>query len=132
MVRERIPVATTRGWRRETRHLIFGVFLIGSEIAGVHTRAGGRIAGREAVATADRGNRLTPRSGSRPHRAAAAPPAPRLFQSVPSARSTTSGVMGCAVTRAPSGARASFTAFSTAPGAPAVPASPAPLKPPSA
>src|SRR5215470_4903049 len=53
-------------------------------------------------------------------------------QSVPSARSTASGVMGCAVTRAPSGASASFTAFRTAPGAPAVPASPAPLKPPSA
>src|SRR5262245_53397153 len=40
--------------------------------------------------------------------------------------------MGCAATRAPRGASASFTALSTAPGAPAVPASPAPLKPPSA
>ncbi len=55
-----------------------------------------------------------------------------VAQSAPSARSTTSGVMGCAVTRAPNGASASLTAFSTAPGAPAVPASPAPLKPPSA
>jgi len=49
VARARIPVATARGWRRETRHLIFGVFLTGSEIAGVYTRAGGRITGREAV-----------------------------------------------------------------------------------
>jgi len=45
----RIPVATGRGWKRETRHLIFGVFLTGDEIAGIYTRAGARITGREAV-----------------------------------------------------------------------------------
>jgi glutathionylspermidine synthase len=45
----RIPVATGRGWRREARHLIVGVFLTGNEIAGVYTRAGARITGREAV-----------------------------------------------------------------------------------
>jgi len=49
VARARIPVATARGWRRETRHLVFGVFLTGSEIAGVYTRAGARITGREAV-----------------------------------------------------------------------------------
>jgi hypothetical protein len=31
------------------RHLIFGVFLAGTEIAGIYTRAGARITGREAV-----------------------------------------------------------------------------------
>ena len=45
----RVPVATGRGWKREARHLIFGVFLTGTEIAGVYTRAGARITGREAV-----------------------------------------------------------------------------------
>src|SRR5262249_9464252 len=40
-----------------------------------------------------------------------------------------SGVNGIAVTRAPSGASASLTAFMTAPGAPAVPASPMPFAP---
>ena len=45
----RVPVATARGWTRESRHLIFGVFLAGREIAGIYTRAGARITGREAV-----------------------------------------------------------------------------------
>jgi glutathionylspermidine synthase len=45
----RVPVATGSGWKRESRHLIFGVFLTGSEIAGLYTRAGARITGREAV-----------------------------------------------------------------------------------
>ena len=45
----RVPVATARGWRREARHLIFGVFLTGSSVAGIYTRAGARITGREAV-----------------------------------------------------------------------------------
>jgi glutathionylspermidine synthase len=45
----RVPVATARGWTREARHLIFGVFLTGREIAGIYTRAGARITGREAV-----------------------------------------------------------------------------------
>ncbi len=45
----RVPVATGRGWKCESRHLIFGVFLAGNEIAGVYTRAGARITGREAV-----------------------------------------------------------------------------------
>ena len=45
----RVPVATGRGWRREARHLIFGVFLAGTEIAGIYTRAGAPITGREAV-----------------------------------------------------------------------------------
>ena len=49
VARARIPVATGRGWKRETRHLIVGVFLTGDEIAGVYTRAGARITGREAV-----------------------------------------------------------------------------------
>jgi len=49
VARARIPVATGRGWKRETRHLIFGVFLTGGEIAGIYTRAGARITGREAV-----------------------------------------------------------------------------------
>jgi glutathionylspermidine synthase len=38
-----------RGWARERRHLIFGVFLTGNETAGIYTRAGARITGREAV-----------------------------------------------------------------------------------
>jgi glutathionylspermidine synthase len=45
----RVPVATARGWTRESRHLIFGVFLAGREIAGIYTRAGARVTGREAV-----------------------------------------------------------------------------------
>jgi glutathionylspermidine synthase len=45
----RVPVATARGWTREPRHLIFGVFLAGREIAGIYTRAGARVTGREAV-----------------------------------------------------------------------------------
>jgi glutathionylspermidine synthase len=45
----RVPVATARGWTRKSRHLIFGVFLAGHEIAGIYTRAGARITGREAV-----------------------------------------------------------------------------------
>ena len=45
----RVPVATGRGWRRQARHLIFGVFLAGDEVAGIYTRAGARITGREAV-----------------------------------------------------------------------------------
>src|SRR6266702_814677 len=49
---------------------------------------------------------------------------------LPSARSTTPGVIGISVIgAAPSGASASLTALRTAPGAPAVPASPAPLAP---
>ena len=44
-----MPTATGRGWKQEARHLIFGVFLAGSEIAGIYTRAGARITGREAV-----------------------------------------------------------------------------------
>jgi len=49
VARVRLPVATGRGWSRETRHLIFGVFLTGCEVAGIYTRAGARITGREAV-----------------------------------------------------------------------------------
>lgn len=45
----RIPVATARGWRFERRFLVFGVFVAGDEFAGVYTRAGARITGREAV-----------------------------------------------------------------------------------
>jgi len=49
VLRLRVPVATARGWRRESRHLIFGVFLAGKDIAGIYTRAGAAITGREAV-----------------------------------------------------------------------------------
>lgn len=49
VARARISVADRRGWRREMRHLIVGVFLTGGEIVGVYTRAGARITGREAV-----------------------------------------------------------------------------------
>ena len=45
----RVPIAAGRGWKHEACHLIFGVFLAGSEIAGIYTRAGARITGREAV-----------------------------------------------------------------------------------
>jgi hypothetical protein len=51
VTRARVPVATARGWRTEARHLIFGVFLTGSSVAGIYTRAGARITGREAVYT---------------------------------------------------------------------------------
>ena len=49
VLRLRVPVATARGWRSQARHLIFGVFLAGNDIAGIYTRAGARITGREAV-----------------------------------------------------------------------------------
>jgi len=49
VARVRLPVATGRGWSTEARHLIFGVFLTGNEVAGIYTRAGARITGREAV-----------------------------------------------------------------------------------
>jgi glutathionylspermidine synthase len=49
ILRARVPVATQAGWKRAARHLIFGVFLTGNEVAGVYTRAGARVTGREAV-----------------------------------------------------------------------------------
>ena len=49
VLRACVPIATAHGWTREPRHLIFGVFLAGREIAGLYTRAGSRITGREAV-----------------------------------------------------------------------------------
>ncbi len=49
ILRARVPVATGAGWKRKARHLIFGVFLAGNEVAGIYTRAGARITGREAV-----------------------------------------------------------------------------------
>jgi glutathionylspermidine synthase len=49
VLRARVPVGTGGGWRREWRHLVFGVFLSGREIAGLYTRAGARVTGREAV-----------------------------------------------------------------------------------
>jgi glutathionylspermidine synthase len=49
LARVRLPVATARGWHREERTLVFGVFLAGDDVAGVYTRAGGPITGREAV-----------------------------------------------------------------------------------
>jgi glutathionylspermidine synthase len=49
LTRARLPVATARGFRTEERTLVFGVFLAGSEVAGVYTRAGAAITGREAV-----------------------------------------------------------------------------------
>ena len=49
VARARVPVAAGGRWRREARHLIVGVFLASGEIAGVYTRAGARITGREAV-----------------------------------------------------------------------------------
>jgi glutathionylspermidine synthase len=49
LARARLPVATARGWRRESRSLVFGVFLIGDRVAGAYTRAGAPITGREAV-----------------------------------------------------------------------------------
>jgi len=47
--RARVPVAALHGWTRESRHLIFGVFVTGREVAGLYTRAGAPITGREAV-----------------------------------------------------------------------------------
>lgn len=44
-----VPVAVGRRGKSEARHLIFGVFLAGSDVAGIYTRAGARITGREAV-----------------------------------------------------------------------------------
>ena len=49
VLRLRVPVATAQGWTREPRHLIFGVFLAGNDVAGIYTRAGAKITGREAV-----------------------------------------------------------------------------------
>ena len=49
LTRVRLPVGTAHGWRVEERSLVFGVFLAGAQIAGVYTRAGARITGREAV-----------------------------------------------------------------------------------
>ena len=49
VLQTRVPVATASGWTRESRHLIFGVFLTGSDVAGIYTRAGSQITGREAV-----------------------------------------------------------------------------------
>jgi glutathionylspermidine synthase len=51
LTRLRLPVATAAGWREETRFLVFGVFLAGDAIAGVYTRAGAPVTGREAVFT---------------------------------------------------------------------------------
>jgi glutathionylspermidine synthase len=45
----RIPVGTPAGWRDVMRTLVFGVFHAGAEVAGLYTRAGARITGREAV-----------------------------------------------------------------------------------
>jgi glutathionylspermidine synthase len=44
-----VPVGTAHGWRSERRVLVFGVFLAGENVAGVYTRAGAPITGREAV-----------------------------------------------------------------------------------
>jgi len=49
LARARLPVGTAAGWRWESRVLVFGVFLAGAELAGVYTRAGARVTGREAV-----------------------------------------------------------------------------------
>lgn len=53
----------------------------------------------------------------------------RRQSTLPSARRTFCGVIGCEYTCAPNGASASLMAFMTAAGAPAVPASPAPFAP---
>ena len=45
----RVPIATALGWRTERRFLVFGVFLAGGEVAGIYTRAGALVTGREAV-----------------------------------------------------------------------------------
>ena len=44
-----VPIATARGWRTEQRFLVFGVFLAAGEVAGIYTRAGAVVTGREAV-----------------------------------------------------------------------------------
>jgi glutathionylspermidine synthase len=49
LVRVRLPVATAQGWAAEERFVVFGVYVAGAEIAGVYTRAGARVTGREAV-----------------------------------------------------------------------------------
>jgi len=49
LARVRLPVGTAAGWREESRVLVFGVYLAGADLAGVYTRAGDRITGREAV-----------------------------------------------------------------------------------
>lgn len=49
LARVRLPVATARGWHRQERALVFGIFLAGAEVAGAYTRAGAPITGREAV-----------------------------------------------------------------------------------
>ncbi len=49
LTRVRLPVGTVAGWRLEERSLVFGVFLTDGRIAGVYTRAGACITGREAV-----------------------------------------------------------------------------------
>jgi glutathionylspermidine synthase len=45
----RVPVLTGHGWSLDTRSLVFGVYVAGEEIAGIYTRAGARVTGREAV-----------------------------------------------------------------------------------
>ena len=49
LVKVRLPVATAQGWAAEERFIVFGVYVAGAEIAGVYTRAGARVTGREAV-----------------------------------------------------------------------------------
>ena len=49
LAKARLPVATARGWAAEERFMVFGVYVAGAEIAGVYTRAGARVTGREAV-----------------------------------------------------------------------------------
>ena len=44
-----LPVGRPAGWRLERRFLVFGVYLAGARIAGIYTRAGARVTGREAV-----------------------------------------------------------------------------------
>lgn len=44
-----VPIADAFGWRTERRFLVFGVFLAAGEVAGIYTRAGAAITGREAV-----------------------------------------------------------------------------------
>jgi glutathionylspermidine synthase len=45
----RVPLGTPAGWRSAKSTLVFGVFLAGAEVAGLYTRAGARVTGREAV-----------------------------------------------------------------------------------
>jgi len=49
VARCRVPVGTPSGWRNVMSTLVFGVFLAGAEVAGLYTRAGARVTGREAV-----------------------------------------------------------------------------------